>query len=123
MSLEGEITRDEPQGSEHREISLETLRSALIEIRQTVSRVQADDTLREKFLKALESTEQNLTDVSLDQIRKAPNDKSAVVLGALMFLAAEHGGSKTVVKAKDAFAKHFPEVSRDVWLGVQKAAH
>lgn len=93
-------------------------------VRAKIARAQSvDDTLRGLFLNALSSVERHLDDIERKETERAPNGTSVIILAALMFLAAEHGGRKAVVRAKDAFAKYFPDVNRDVWLGVQKATN
>ncbi len=96
---------------------------SLEEVRATIARAQVDESLQDIFLNSLNSVETHLGEIEANDIERAPNGESVIVLAALVFLAAEHGGRKTVVRVKDAFAKYFPKVEYDVWLGVQKAAN
>src|SRR3989344_7752235 len=96
----------------------------LEEVRQRVARVQeVDSALQDDFLHSLDKVKGHIGELEAKDTSRSPNGESVVILAALMFLAAEHGGRKTIIRAKDAFAKYFPNVDRSVWLGVQKAAH
>ena len=99
------------------------LREGLEKVRQTIARAQVQESLQNDFLKALDSVQAQLPELEAKETHQAPNAESVIILSALMFLAADHGGRKAVVRAKDAFAQYFGEVNRDVWLGVQKAAN
>ena len=99
------------------------LREGLRKVQQTIARARVQESLRNDFLKALDSVQARLPELEAKEMHQAPNAESVIILSALMFLAADHGGRKAVVRTKDAFAKYFPEVEREVWLGVQKAAN
>ena len=73
------------------------------------------------FQRALDNFEVHAARIPETQIRQAPNLDTVVIVGALMFLAQE-GGREAIVRAKDAFAKYFPDVDYRVWLKLQKAA-